>query len=236
MRDIDPTTRRPPETQSPFNPVPPVALALFVAIIGIEVAFNLGARGIIGGPQAVGWRQAAIQNYGFNSDIMRWMLENRVFPADQLMRFVTYPFIHGNFTHALFAGVMLLALGKFVGEVFRPWATLAVFATASVVGAGVYGLMVQDTPWMIGAFPGVYGLIGGFTYLLWLRLGQVGARQARAFSLIGILMLLQLIFGLLFGGNSQWVADVSGFVAGFGMSFVVSPGGWSKIRKKLLQR
>lgn len=227
---------RHPDTENPFNPLPPVVLALFLAILGIEIVFAMGARGLIGGVQAVGWRQAAIQTYGFNGDVMRWMLENRLFPAEHLLRFVTYPFIHSGFTHALFAGAMLLAMGKFVSEVFSQWATLAVFMLSSVCGAIVYGLVVSDQPWLFGAFPGVYGLIGGFTYLMWLRLGEMGARQVRAFSLIGFLMGIQLVFGLLFGANNQWLADVTGFVSGFLLSFIVSPGGWHKIRGWMQQR
>ncbi len=68
---------------------------------------------------------------------------------------------------------------------------------------------------------------------MWLKLGQMGERQARAFSLIGVLLALQLVFGLLFGGNSQWLADVGGFIFGFVLSFFLSPGGWAKIRAKI---
>jgi len=222
-----------PVNESPVNPVPPVVVALFLMIVGVEAMFSLGARGLIGGPEAVGWRSAAIEDYGFNGDIMAWMLQNQIFPAEHMRRFLSYAFIHSSFTHALFSGVLLLAMGKFVGEVFRQWAVLVLFVLCSVVGAAVYGLFVTDQPWLIGAFPGVYGLIGGFTYLMWLRLGQLGARQSRAFSLIGILMLLQLTFALVFGGSSTWIADVSGFGTGFLASFFLSPGGWSKIRARI---
>lgn len=222
--------QRPP---APVNPLPPFVIALFLVIIGVEVAFTLGARGLIGGPDAVGWRSAAIQDYGFNGDIMAWMLENGVWPIEHLRRFVTYAFVHGSFTHALFAGVLLLAMGKFVSDVFRHWAVLVLFLVSTVMGAMVYGLVLRQSPWLIGAFPGVYGLIGGFTYIMWLRLGQMGTNQARAFTLIGVLMGLQLVFGLLFGGNATWVADVSGFATGFLASFVLSPGGWSRLRAKL---
>ncbi len=91
----------------------------------------------------------------------------------------------------------------------------------------------QGQPWLVGAFPGVYGLIGGFTYLMWLKLGQMGAQQARAFSLIGVLMGLQLIFGMLFGSNGEWLADVSGFAFGFVLSFFLAPGGWARIRERI---
>ena len=42
-----------------------------------------------------------------------------------------------------------------------------------------------------------------------------------------------LIFGLLFGGQNDWVADVAGFLVGFGLSFVLSPGGWSRVRNQI---
>jgi len=218
---------------SPLNPVPPFVIALFLVIIGVEAMFSLGARGLIGGPGAIGWRAGAIEDYGFNGDILTWMIQNNVWPAEHLRRFVTYAFVHGSFTHALFAGVLLLAMGKFVSDVFRHWAVLVLFLLSTICGALVFGLVVQDRPWLIGAFPGVYGLIGGFTYIIWLRLGQLGSNQARAFTLIGVLLALQLVFGLFFGGSATWVADIAGFVTGFAASFVLSPGGWARLRARM---
>jgi len=221
------------ERQSPLNPLPPFAVALFLVILGVEAMFSLGARGLVGGPEAVGWRSAAIQDYGFNSAIMAWMIENRTLPIEHLRRFVSYAFVHGSFTHALFGGVLLLAMAKFLSAVFRHWAILVLFVVSTVMGAVIFGLVIKDQPWLIGTFPGVYGLIGGFTYVMWLRLGQLGTNQARAFTLIGVLMGLQLVFGLLFGGNGTWVADVAGFATGFLASFVLSPGGFAKLRVRI---
>ena len=221
---------------SPVNPLPPVVVALFLALVLVEAVFMLGARGIIGGPGAIGWRASAMQDYGFSPAVFQWMLESGQFPLDHLKRFVSYPFVHGTFTHALFAGVILLAMGKFVGEVFRQWAVLVVFFGSAIGAAVIYGLVPAERPLLIGAFPGVYGLIGGFTYLMWLRLGELGANQLRAFSLIGVLMAIQLLFAVLFGGDGTWIADVAGFAFGFLISFVVSPGGWLKIRLWLQSR
>ena len=222
-----------PNTQSPVNPLPPVVVALFLVIVGVEAAFSLGAKGFIGGPGALGWRNSAIQTYGFNSDIMGWMFANGRFPQEHIIRFVSYIFVHGDFTHALFGGAMILALGKFVGDVFNQWATLTLVLISSIVGALVFGLIAPEQPWLTGAFPGVYGLIGGFTYLMWLKLGQMGERQYRAFTLIGFLLGIQLVFGLLFGSNSTWLADLAGFGAGFLASFFLSPGGFRKLRDKI---
>lgn len=224
------------QPQPPVNPLPPVVVALFLAIVGVEAAFVLGEQGLVGGRDAVGWRQAAIQTYGFNADIQKWMLENGLFPVEYLMRYVTYPFVHRSVVHVAFSGVILLAMGKFVSEVFRGWAVFAVFVMSSVLGAVVYGFFTLEQPWLLGAYPGVYGLIGAFTYLIWLRLGEMGERQIRAFSLIGVLMFIQLIFGLFFNASSMWIADVAGFVAGFAVSVIVAPGGWARIRDRLRDR
>ena len=89
---------------------------------------------------------------------------------------------------------------------------------------------------LIGAYPPVYGLIGAFTFLLWVRLAAVGANQNRAFLMIGFLLGTQLVFGLAFGGGLDWIADLAGFTTGFFLSFVVSPGGFGRVRDRLRQR
>lgn len=220
----------------PLNPLPPVVWLLALPMIGLEAAFSLGERGMVGGAQAIGWRNAAIQSYGIWPDYWRQQVGAGAYSSDVLLRFFTYPFLHIDLTQTIFAVVILLALGKFVGEIFRWWALLAVFVAAQLVGAMVYlavpGLQVP----LFGAYPGVYGLIGAFTFLLWVRLAGTGANQLRAFQMIGFLLLVQLIFGVFFGGGWEWVADLPGFVTGFFLSFVVSPGGFGRVRDRLRQR
>lgn len=221
---------------SPVNPIPPVVLALAAVIAGIELIFQLGARGFVGGPEAVGWRLSALEGYAFSGPVFDWMLENNRWPPGQLARFVAYPFLHASFTHALFVLVFLLALGKMVAEVFHPLAVLAVFFGSAVTGALAYALLLDDPTPLIGGFPAVYGMIGAFTFLLWVKLAAAGENQLRAFLLISLLMAVQLIFGLFFGGNNEWIADLFGFAAGFGLSFVVSPGGWQRVMAKIRER
>lgn len=222
-----------PVNQSPFNHIPPVVAALAIAIVGIELVFYLGAEGILGGREAVGWRIAAQQSYAFSPQAFQWMLSSGDWPLEHVLRFIGYQFLHGGFTHALFAAVIVLALGKMVGEVFSALALLVVFVLCGVFGAAVYGLVWPDGYLLIGAYPGAYGLIGAFTFLLWVKLRAVGENSARAFTLIGFLMGIQLVFGLLFGDNGSWVAELAGFCFGFALSFVLVPGGWARIRAML---
>ncbi|WP_170427059.1 rhomboid family intramembrane serine protease [Ruegeria arenilitoris] len=211
------------------NPLPPVVVALVVFIMGIELAFTLGSRGIVGGPSAVGWRLEALQSYAFSPDIFHWIIENGRWPFEHLIRFVTYPFVSGSFTQAIFVSVFVLAMGKMVAEVFGGIQMLIIFVLSGVGGALVYALLLNPQYPLVGGFPPVYGLIGAFTWLLWRKLSLVGENQSRAFSLIAVLMGIQLVFGLLFGGTSDWVADLGGFATGFGLSFFLSPGGWTRI-------
>ena len=218
------------------NPLPPAVIALFLVLIGIEVVFFLASRGIVGGPESVGWRSAAIQTYAFSDRIFDWMMQTGRWPREHVVRFFSYPFVHASFIHALFAGVILLAMGKMVAEVFGQLAFVLIFIVSSATGALAYGLLLNDPIWLTGAFPPVYGLIGGFTYILWRSLSSVGANQARAFTLITFLMGFQLLFGLLFGTDNTWVADLSAFATGFLLSIFLAPGGWQDIIQRLRKR
>lgn len=220
----------------PLNPLPPIIWLLALPIIAMEVVVGLGESGLLGGAQAVGWRMQASEKFGLYPDWMRQLFELHQYTPDQMMRLVTYPLVHVNFTHALFVLVLLLALGKMVGEVFRWWAVVAVFFGAAIVGALAYTAIPAVHAPLFGGYPAVYGLIGAFTFLLWVNLAAVGANKYRAFSMIGFLLGIQLLFGVLFGGGWDWVADLAGFATGFFLSFVVSPGGWQRVREKLRQR
>ncbi len=222
-----------PHNESPVNPLPPAVAALFLVVLGIEAVFSLGARGLVGGPGAVGWRLAAVQQYAFSGEIFDFMIETGRWSLEHLFRFVAYPFVHATFTHALVSGVMLLALGKMVGETIGNLAMVAIFFVSAIGGALLYALAMDDPAPLMGAFPPVYGLIGGFTYLLWVRIGMMGGQQIRAFGLIGVLLFIQLIFGLFFGGGNDWVADIGGFGTGFLLCILLVPGGFARLRNWL---
>lgn len=225
-----------PEIQPPVNPLPPVVILLFLAIAGIEAGLSLGEAGLFGGPGAIGWRLALVRDYGFSGDIFDWMLANGQWPFGEALRVVSYSFIHLGFTHALFAMVLLLALGKMVAETMGQMALLAIFLLSGIGGAVFYALVLNDPVWLAGAYPNVYGLIGGYSFVMWRKLGQQGEAQYRAFTLIAVLMGLQLIWGVLFETGTLWVAELAGFFCGFGLSFLFAPGEWGKIRAKLQRR
>jgi membrane associated rhomboid family serine protease len=151
------------------------------------------------------------------------------------MRFVTYQFVHWSLTHAIFIVVFILALGKMVAEIYRPWAVLVIFFGSAIAGAMAFVALPVERA-LVGGYPAVYGLIGAFTYMLWTRLGAVNANRYRAFTLIGLLLGFQLVLGLIFGGSWDWVAEIAGFAAGFALSFAVAPGGWQRMLSRVRDR
>jgi membrane associated rhomboid family serine protease len=219
----------------PLNPLPPVVWILFVIIMGIEGAFTLGSQGLLGGSDAVGWRLAAVRDYGFHGNAFDWMLSNGQMRGEFMLRFLTYPFVHGSFTSAIFAGVILLALGKMVGEVMGQLAVVLVFVFSGIFGAIMFGL-ITDQAWLIGAMPCVYGLIGAYSFLLWQKALNSGTQQLQAFRLIGFLMGIQLVFGIFFAVGLDWIADLSGFICGFMLSVIVVPGGVGRLRAMIQRR
>lgn len=223
-------------TPSAVNPVSPVIIGLCVVIALVELVFSLSGAGFLGGQQGVGWRNAARADYEFSPAIWDQVLVRGDLSFDMLKRFITYAFVHLSTTQALFGLAILLALGKFVGDVFSAGAVLAVFVVSAVAGAAAYGLIMSGNYPLVGVFPPDYGLIGAFTYIQWLRLGQMGENQLRAFQMIGFLMAIQLLFALLFGADPTWIADVAGFCAGLLLSTLVAPGGWSAFVRRLRSR
>lgn len=220
---------------NPINPLPLVVWVLALPMIAMELVLQLGTSGLMSDASAAGWRLAAVERFGFFPDVLRAMIQTGQWPLRHAVRIVTYPFIHGSITHALFAVVILLALGKMVAEAFKAWAVLAIFFVSGIAGACIYTLIPWATQPIFGAYPPVYGLIGAFTFLLWTRLSGSGT-EYRAFYLIGMLMGVNLLFGALFGGTLEWVAQLAGFATGFLMSFVVSPGGAARVMAKIRQR
>jgi membrane associated rhomboid family serine protease len=222
--------------QSPLNPLPLVVWLLVLPLAAVEITLQLGASGLAGGATGIGWRNDALQRFKLSPEMLDLMIANGQWPLDFLMRVVTYPLVHGSLTHAVFAIVFTLALGKMAGEVFSLLAVVLIFILSAAFGGLVYSLVPGVQQALFGAYPPVYGLIGAFTFILWARLGALHANRYRAFTLIGTLLAIQLVFGAIFGTGPDWIADVAGFVAGFALSFLVAPGGPSHMLKVLRQR
>ena len=223
---------------SPFNALPPVAVVAALAMVVIELVLEMAQAGYIGGRTGVGWRLEMLERFAFSGPLVSWMLvDTGRWSFGILIRFVSYPFVHGSFTHMMFSAVILLALGKFVGEKFSGLNLALVWLGSAIAGALGFMLLTDTQVPLYGGMPPAYGLVGAFTFLLWQRARQTGQSPLPAFRMIGVLVALQLVFGALAGGvGSQIVAELAGFCAGFVLSFLLAPGGWTDVVAAIRRR
>lgn len=228
--------------ESPFNALPPLVVILTLLILGIEAMFQLAENGFLGGPQGVGWRLEALEEFGFSPEVVNRLLINGQLTFDLAKRFFTYAFINVDLTQVAFCAALTLALGKFTAEYYGGVKVLVLYLLTAACGALAYGLLVEGRYPLLGGFTPVYGLIGAYTYALWLRLGSAGENQLLAFRLIGFLLLIQLIWGIVVGFMYEvappptWIAELTGFVAGFLIAVVLAPGGWTTFVDRMRDR
>jgi len=141
-------------------------------------------------------------------------------------------FIHQSMTHAVFALVFVLALGKFVAEVLPGFLVLVIFFASGAVGAAVYSIVLDEQFALIGAYPAIYGLIGAFTWLRFTNLQDEGKSGLQAFNLIIFFMAIALIFKFLVGGTNDWLAELVGFCVGFALAIACGPD--AKLRLQMI--
>ncbi len=222
----------------PFNPLPGVIILLACLVGGIELLFQLAEAGFIGGPRAIGWRIAAVQQFAFSDQMFDWMRMTGIYTAHNLVRFVSYSFIHQSLMHAIFALVFILAIGKFVAEVMHPLAVLFIFLASAAISAFVYSLALNEQTALFGAFPAIYGLLGAYTWLRFTMLTSEGENGLRAFALVFALLAITLVFLLIawlfqsarFGGMGIWLTQLLGFITGFILSLVLAPDGRHRLQ------
>lgn len=229
--------RRIDHAAAPINKLPALVWLLLLAIAGIEAVLWLGAQGLIGGPQALGWRLEAITRWGYSGAVQVVMLENRHFPVAYLARYGAFSFIHGGPLHAFFVIVLLAALGKYVGEAFGTLRTLAVLVPATLGSAVAFGLILgeHELAWLFGGMPMTFALVGAATWWRWHDTEDTTGRW-RALGLLGGLLLARLVIGLLVEPGHGWIADLAAFALGFALAALFAPGGWAFLRARLRQR
>ena len=112
------------------NPIPTSILLIFFGIILVEAFLIFGFGGPLGKTETTIERLTLVQNYGVTPNLATWMFETGNFSIDYVSRFIVYPFINLSGLSVVFAAVLLLALGKMVGEFFSSFPCLLYTSTS----------------------------------------------------------------------------------------------------------
>lgn len=161
--------------------------------------------------------------------------------AGDVWTFVTYAFLHGDWTHLALNAVWLLAFGSAVARRFGALRFYALFVISAAAGAGAHLLTNSGDFWpMVGASAAVSGYMAAairFVFQAGGPLGLVGStdddayrhpaeplmtclRDGRVMIFLAVWFGLNLLFGISTfslvgeGQSIAWQAHIGGFVAG----------------------
>ena len=145
------------------NPLPPAVIVLFLAVV-IGEAYIAGAEAQLWGQFDA--RIGLIRQFAFLPEGFERAVSAGIWQAELFWRMLTYPFVHAAVMQSILASVLILALGKFVGEILGNTAVFAIFGITSVFAALGYAQFTSSTYPLFGGYPPAYGLIGGFSFVL----------------------------------------------------------------------
>lgn len=117
------------------NPIPTSILLIFFGIILVEAFLIFGFGGPLGKTETTIERLTLVQNYGVPPNLATWMFETGNFSIDYVSRFIVYPFINLSGLSVVFAAVLLLALGKMVGEFFSSFSVILIWLLSTFFAA-----------------------------------------------------------------------------------------------------
>jgi membrane associated rhomboid family serine protease len=145
-----------------------------------------------------------------------------------LIRPITYQFLHGGWDHLGANMVFLLAMGPGVERPIGKVRYLAIYFISGIVGALVEGILAPAgrDDLLVGASASISGVFGA-TIVVW-RLYRLGDKPLGLVRMAGLLIALMAITGILGVGAPEgtpvgWVAHIGGFIAGMVLGFAFRP-------------
>lgn len=204
---------RPPEPPPPplaHHPQAPLGVALYAAVLMLVAVFaNQAWLGI-------DWRNAG-------------MLIAGAVRSGEVWRTVTALTLHGDAGHLLsnlgFGGFF----GYFIGRYFGPGVGWFAILMSGAAGNWLNAAIQSAGHRSIGASTAVFGALGLLTAYTWRRGTKQGNRRARYAPIVAGIALLA--FTGTGGENTDVLAHLTGFIAGFAIGAVLTRVGWPNSRR-----
>ena len=141
----------------PIGPMPRVILALAAVIAGLELLFSAGEAGLVGGSVGGYWRSSAINDFAFSEWLFREQLSGGILAAEWY-RFVSYAFLHSQFSSTAISTVFVLAFGNLLARTVPAIHVLAIFFAGVISGAVAFVVVLNAAYPLLGASPGYFAM------------------------------------------------------------------------------
>jgi membrane associated rhomboid family serine protease len=162
----------------------------------------------------------ALTSVDGNALFTQLALDKQAVAAGEYWRLWTVTLLHGNYLHLFFNMYALYLSGRIV-ERWYGSLTFLVFYVACAAAGSIGSFVVGGDVPSVGASGAIFGLFG--VLLTAGRLHHPVDRQSRALvSQIGMLILINLVFGLVIPGIDN-AAHVGGLLAGLWLGAVIPP-------------
>ena len=195
----------------PALPWPAILWIVLLACGLPELVLQGADHGMFGSAR---WRPLAYQNAGFWAGLLRDWQPN--YPAQPVVMFFSYGFLHAGFVHLLGNMGMLLVVGPLVIARFGARGFAGIYAGAILGGGLSFGLLSASPSPMVGASGAISGLIGA-VIVAQVSQGSSPRRYVVALVQITGLVALNLVSWWLEGGVLAWQTHLGGCLAGIGL-------------------
>lgn len=232
MSDSEPETPEKKQRERTFNPISPVVLIIVGLLVAVELTLQAGANGLIGGPEAIGWRNVLAQNFALHPAVVVHIMNGGLIEPKVIWPFFTYIFVSRSFISFLITAFLILAMGKLISDRFSGLAVLIIFVGCTLAGALAFSVSPHRTQFpLMGAFPVFYGFIGSYTWIQISNLKNQGKSILPAFATIGMFLVFRLVRAAIYGPSNSWTADLAGLVVGMALAYVVAPSGRDRLKR-----
>jgi rhomboid protease GluP len=212
----------PPTNPPPTNPEPVIRIRPATVMVKLPPRFTPFTFIILGITTLVFIGQYfSIYQYGFDQ-LAKWGVKsNSDILNGEFWRLVTPVFLHGSIAHFGFNMYALFILGPSLERFYRPWRFLGLYFLSAICG-NVISFLLSNNP-SLGASTAIFGLITAEAVFLFKNRSLFGENANRRLMNIGLILVVNLIFGLSpNSGIDNW-GHIGGLIGGLAFAWSAGP-------------
>jgi len=200
-----------------FN-APSIVLGLIAVLVAVHLIVLAGGQN---------WLIESARVFAFIP--ARYVMANNTVPGSEVWSFLTYAFLHADWTHLLFNCLWLLVFGTPVARYLGPARFLGLSAVATVCGAvASLALHWGEPVIVIGASAAVSGLLAAAIPIMFAHRVPGGMRPLMPGELLtnrnALMLVAVFLVVTLFSGASGWTGN--GFMTEGGIAWEAHLGGF----------